>query len=84
MSASYSFYLVVDHVIEGSANIVHSLASLSTADTAVHFEHINGLSTFQISTSDFLVAVKIRLQFSAFIIYEDLRHAQLDTQVEGP
>ena len=71
MSNSYSFYLVVDHTIDNAARTIESLSALSDSRTSVHQEHGNGISTFQITTADLVIATKIKLLFGAFIHHED-------------
>jgi hypothetical protein len=68
---NYSFYLVVDHAIDKKESIFDSVSSLSDSNTTVHQEHINGISTFQIDTTDFSVAAKIKLIFGHLIHHED-------------
>ncbi len=71
MKTNYSFYLMVNHVIENKASIFESVFSLSDSKTTVHPEHINGISTFQIDTTDLVVATKIKLLFGSFILHMD-------------
>lgn len=71
MNNRYSFYLVVDQAADNAASTIESVSSLSDSSTSVHPEHGNGISTFQIITTDLVVATMIKLLFGSYIRHED-------------
>lgn len=76
MQRNYSFYLVIDHSVESAARVIQAVLLLASCDTIVHAEHLDGVSTFQIDTAEFLVAAKVKLAFGSFIRHEQCTEAR--------
>ena len=71
MKTTQGFYLVINSSDEKAQNTIDAICSLERLDTSVHIEHHNGTTSFQVETTDLIVATKIKLLFGCFIQHVD-------------